>query len=55
MPGDVLERAAELADAVRAAHHERVERDRADERLAPDWASISLNWSTIRSANSAEL
>src|SRR6185503_7082991 len=32
--GDVLEGASELADAVWAAHHERVERDRADERLA---------------------
>ena len=54
--GDVLERAPELADAVQAAHHERVERDRADEAVAARTGeSISSNWSTIRSANSAEL
>src|ERR1700730_964390 len=36
IPGaeDVLERAAQAADAVRAAEHERVERDGADQRLA---------------------
>src|SRR5215475_13839090 len=33
MARDVLERAAELADPVRPAHDERMERDRADERL----------------------
>src|SRR5947207_2815378 len=34
MAGDVLERSAELADPVRAAHDERVQRDGAHERLA---------------------
>src|SRR5579864_1817451 len=34
VPQDVLERAAQAADAIRAAEDEGMERDRADQRLA---------------------